>query len=207
MELFKVENLQWLNEQVIESYQIHAGNRVCITGMSGVGKTTLLQFFNLMCQPQAGEIYYRAQNLRSYQPESLRRQVVMNPQQVELFGPTVADDLQLYAQLTAKIPPTRQEMQNLLDQLLLSCSLETPVVALSGGEKQRVSLARTLLSRAPVMLLDEPTSALDEQSEAAIIDLLQSPAWLATTFIIVSHSQKFVREVATHVIELTKGGN
>lgn len=205
--VFEIEQLQWLDVQRIESYQIERGARLCITGASGVGKTTLLEFFNLMRQPQQGTIVYHNRDIRSYEPEHLRREVVMNPQQVVLFGPTVADDLGLYAQLTQQTQPSKMEMQHLIERLQLNCTLETLVTELSGGEKQRVALARTLLSKAPVILLDEPTSALDAQNEQAIIHLLQAPEWREITFIIVSHSQKFVENVATQVIELTKGGS
>lgn len=200
-EIFRLEALKWCHT-TIAALTILQGARVCISGPSGIGKTTFLQLFNRMHDATGGKLAYKGKLIQTCHPEQLRREVVMNPQRTTVIGPTIEAELTLFARLHHLSLPTSSQMHQLLEELQLAYPLTHPVKQLSGGEQQRLTLARTLLTQAPVMLLDEPTSALDPASEQALIRCLQAPRFAHQTFIIVSHSPTFVAAMATQHIQL-----
>ncbi len=139
------------------SFSFRRGHIYTILGPSGAGKSSLLRLFNRLDEPTAGEVFFDGQDYRSYNPCHLRRRIGYLFQTPYLFPGTVVDNLRFAT-------PDLDESQ--IDRLLESVSVKTGLKthaseSLSGGEKQRVALARLLATDPTVVLLDEPTSALD----------------------------------------------
>jgi len=170
---------------------IKAGEKIALVGQSGSGKSTLTKLLFRFLEPQQGQITYDGIDARAFTLESLRRQISMVPQQPDLFHRSVRDNIVLGEDVTEA---------NLIEVAKKSCSLDfisdlpeqfdTMVgergVKLSGGEKQRIAIARAFLEDAPIVVLDEATSALDslteQQIQVAIFNLIKDK-----TAIVIAH--------------------
>ncbi|MDD5938726.1 MAG: ATP-binding cassette domain-containing protein [Clostridiales bacterium] len=179
---------------------------VCLVGPSGSGKTTLLRHLNRLCEPDVGSILYRGADLRTIEPVELRRRVVMLGQTPVLYSGTIAENLQIGARLARKPLPGREAMARALEQVELSQSLDSFCDKLSGGEKQRLCLARILLMEAETYLLDEPSAALDRESERHVIqNLADSAGKKGQQLILVSHSPQVAGMFPDGVVALEQG--
>jgi putative ABC transport system ATP-binding protein len=155
------------------TFEAGRGEMLAIVGPSGAGKSSLLRLLNRLDEPTGGTVYVNGSDYRGIPPRELRREVGMVTQRPFLFPGTVAGNLrfgpaQRGATLTAAA----------VDELLARAGLKgyalRDVAKLSGGEQQRVSVARTLANEPLVLLLDEPTSALDESSKLGMEALIRS---------------------------------
>jgi len=174
------------------SLLVEARKVTVFKGPSGSGKTTLLLSLLRFVEPTAGRITYGGQDLAHCAGDDVRRLVGMCSQDSYLFDTTIRDNLRL-----ARPDATDGDLRDVLararlDHWLdgLTDGLETRVgslgAAVSGGERQRLSLARALLADPPILLLDEPTEGLDPQAEAALsADLLA--ATQGRTTLVVTH--------------------
>lgn len=161
------------------SFDVPAGSTLGLVGQSGSGKSTLFRLLFRFYDPESGCIKIDGTDIRSIQLDSLRRSVGMIPQDVVLFNRT------LYENVTfARPSASRQEVEAAihgaaLDSVAASLpqGLDTLVgergLKLSGGEKQRVAIARTLLKRPALLLIDEGTSSLDSKTEADVLSQLK----------------------------------
>ncbi len=147
------------------------GDVLAITGPSGAGKTSLLRLLNRLDEPTRGTVLLDGEDYRQMEVSALRRRVGMLLQQAYLFPGTVAENL--------RFGPLQQGQQlddAVVDELLERVGLlgfaGTDVSVLSGGEAQRVSLARTLANDPNILLLDEATSSLDEANRLGIESLI-----------------------------------
>ncbi len=154
------------------NFSLKAGEVVAIVGPSGSGKTTLLRMLNRLDEPTSGTVFIEGQDYRDIPPRELRRKVGMVMQRPFLFPGTVAENIRFGPKQRGKVLGS-EAIQALLAQVGLPNYAERNVATLSGGEAQRVSVARTLANQPEILLLDEPTSALDELSEAGVEALLQ----------------------------------
>ncbi|MEB7658208.1 phosphate ABC transporter ATP-binding protein [Mammaliicoccus vitulinus] len=149
------------------------GKLTSIIGPSGAGKSTLLTLINLLKSATKGEILIGGKTIDSYDPMELRRKVQLVSQEATMIKGTVKDNLELPLILQNK-NMTDEEAEQYLENVDLSTSfLNKNSKELSGGEKQKLSLARALVNKPSVILLDEVTSALDRNSKQAIELLLQ----------------------------------
>ena len=175
---------------------------ICVVlGPSGSGKSTLLRLCNRLEVPTKGVVYYRQQPLAAVDPLALRRQVGMVFQRPVLFAGSVRDNL---AEANGTSDST--SFRNALARAALDASfLERPATELSGGEAQRVCLARTLLAGPDVLLMDEPTSSLDGAAVSRLEDLGRSLADRGTPVVWVTHDLEQMNRLADHVVVLLDG--
>ena len=179
---------------------------VCLAGPSGSGKTTLLRLLNRLYEPDAGSILYDGVELRTIDPVALRRRVVMLGQTPVLYDGTIADNLAVGARLSQQIPPSRRAMEQALEQVGLAQPLDGFCSKLSGGEKQRLCMARVLLMQAETYLLDEPTAALDRESERFVLSAFAEQARArGQQVIMVSHSPQATGMFADGLVTLESG--
>ena len=174
------------------SFDIPAGAYVGLAGPSGAGKSTLLRLLFRFYDPDAGRVLIDGQDIAGVTQESLRRNLGLVPQEVVLFNTTLRQNI-LYGRPEADEAALwdaveRARLKDFVDQL--PDRLDTRVgergLKLSGGEKQRVGVARAILKDPPILILDEATSALDSQTEAEVQDALAEAARGRTT-IAVAH--------------------
>ncbi len=180
---------------------VPANGVTVLAGPSGAGKSTLLRLLNRLDDPAAGEIRWRGRTLTDWSPTELRRQVAMVFQRAPLFPGTVFDNLQVaLADLDA------ERAAHVLEHVGLSAELlDHEADSLSGGEAQRMCVARALLTEPAVLLADEPTAALDRAARGTVEDLGRMLADSGMAVIWVSHDTDQLRRLADHVIVLADG--
>lgn len=188
------------------SVTIEAGEVLAVVGPSGAGKSSFLRLLNRLDEPTNGTVLLDGQDYRAIPPRDLRRRVGMVMQTAYLFPGTVATNV-------AFGPRQRGEAVNadqiaaLLERVGLPGYQGRDVGNLSGGEAQRVSVARTLANAPQALLLDEPTSALDEASARGVEDLVLSLVReRRMACVIVTHNTDQAKRIAdrTMVIEAGK---
>ena len=143
--MFRLEKVKFRDILNIDQLEIPAKTITCLTGESGSGKTSLLRLLNRMNEPDTGLIYYHEQPLETLNPIELRRKVTMLSQTALTFPGTIEGNLQMGLALTDREKVSENELLNVLETVLLKKSLFTDAEKLSGGEKQRLALARLLL--------------------------------------------------------------
>ncbi|CAO3628668.1 unnamed protein product [Cunninghamella blakesleeana] len=172
------------------SFKVPAGSTVALVGPSGSGKSTILRLLFRFYDPTSGNIYIDGQNIRHIKQDSLRSKVGVVPQDTVLFNDTIMYNLR-YGDVHAsdeKIIQAAKSAQIHDSILSFPDQYETRVgergLRLSGGEKQRMAIARTIIKDPPIILLDEATSALDTTTERHIQDALAAMTKGKTTIVI-----------------------
>lgn len=185
------------------------GETLAVVGPSGAGKTTLLNLVPRLYDPSRGRVTLDGVDLRSVTVASLRRQIALVPQETQLFGGTVRENL-LYGRLDATDDELAQAARaaNAEEFIFeLARGYDTVVgergVKLSGGQRQRLAIARALLRDPRILLLDEATSALDSESETLVQDALEKLMKGRTT-VVVAHRLSTVRK-ADRIAVLDRG--
>jgi putative ABC transport system ATP-binding protein len=153
------------------SVQVRKGEVLAVVGPSGAGKSSFLRLLNRLDEATGGTVLLDGQDYRAIAPRELRRRVGMVMQMAYLFPGTVAANV-AFGPLQRHVAMSPEQIAVLLDRIGLPGYEDHDVSTLSGGEAQRVSLARTLANSPEVLLLDEPTSALDEASARGIEELV-----------------------------------
>jgi len=171
-------------------FTISAGKTLAVVGFSGSGKSTLVRLLFRFYDPQKGRILIDNQDIKTVTQDSLRRAIGIVPQDTVLFNETIFYNIQ-YGNLNATEEEVKQaaKMAHIYDFIeSLPDGWNTLVgergLKLSGGEKQRVAIARTILKRPPILLFDEATSSLDTATEQAIQKTLREISSDTTTLII-----------------------
>jgi putative ABC transport system ATP-binding protein len=154
------------------SIQVEAGEILAIVGPSGAGKSSFLRLLNRLDEPTGGTVLLKGQDYRSIAPQDLRRRVGMLLQTAYLFPGTVAANIAFGPSQRGETLAAAQ-IASLLARVGLPGFADRVIGHLSGGEAQRVALARTLANLPEVLLLDEPTSALDPDSVHGVEELLR----------------------------------
>lgn len=200
-----------LDQPVLQdvSLQIKAGETIALVGPSGAGKTTLFQLLMRFYDPQSGEISIDGELLTSLELGSLRRQMALVSQDVTIFstnaleniryGRPDASDEQVYQ--AAKAAHADVFIEDLAEQY--QTYLGERGVRLSGGQAQRLSIARALLTDPPILLLDEATSALDARSEKLVQQALDELMRERTT-LVIAHRLATVRK-ADRIVVMNEG--
>ncbi len=190
------------------SFNITTGDRLAIIGPSGAGKTSLLRLLNRLSTPTSGSITLENRPVAEIPVISLRRQVVLVPQEPKLLGMKVFEAL-AYPLVLQNLSPReiRERVETSSDRLRLAEDwLDRNELELSGGQKQLVAIARALVMEPKVLLLDEPTSALDLGRAVHLITLLTELANRAQTAILmVNHQLELAQQFANRVVYLQSG--
>jgi len=154
------------------TFEVQTGEVLAIVGPSGSGKSSLLRLLNRLDEPTSGTVFVEGTDYRQIAPRDLRRKLGMVNQRPFLFPGTVEQNLQFGPQQRGEsLPP--ESIEQLLTRVGLKGYASRNIANLSGGEAQRVSVARTLANSPFVLLLDEPTSALDEASKREVETSIQ----------------------------------
>jgi ATP-binding cassette subfamily B protein len=207
------------------SFEVPAGHRVAVVGPSGAGKSTISRLLFRFYEVSGGRISIDGQDIRDVTQKSLRTAIGMVPQDTVLFNDTIRYNIR-YGRWEASDAEVEEaaRLAQIDDFIRLSPKgYETEVgergLKLSGGEKQRVAIARTILKGPPILLLDEATSALDSHTEKDIQDALERVSQNRTTLVIAHRlstivgadeiivlDQGVIAERGTHHQLLLKGG-
>jgi putative ABC transport system ATP-binding protein len=181
--------------------QLPVGRCTAVIGPSGSGKSTLLRLLNRLVDPTGGQVLCDGVPLADVDVLALRRRVGLVAQQPVLLTDRVINDLRV-----GRPELGDDQIAELLARVGLPAGVaERGTSGLSGGEAQRVCLARALAVNPEVLVLDEPTSALDESNAAVIVDLALDHVAGGGTVVLVSHDLNVVRGVADQVLVLDRG--
>lgn len=183
---------------------IPAGSFVIIEGPSGAGKSTLLSLVGLLDSPDQGDIQLFGQTVKPYSRKSIQflkekigwlfqNYALVDSQTVEYNLDMVLDQ--------KKQKNKSQQLQDALHQVGLEGKLASRIYELSGGEQQRVALARLLLKSCDLILADEPTGNLDRENAKRVMNLLKAMQSQGKTILVVSHDRSF-DELADQIIQL-----
>lgn len=187
------------------SIQVERGDVMAIVGPSGSGKSSFLRLLNRLDEPTSGTVYLEGMDCHEIPPRQLRRQIGMMTQTAFLFPGTIADNLRFGPHQQGK-ELAEEAISRLLNQVGLAGQERSDVSHLSGGEAQRVSLARALANTPLVLLLDEPTSALDEATKQEVESLiLQVVRQNSLTCLMVTHDPSQAARMAVHALLLREG--
>jgi putative ABC transport system ATP-binding protein len=187
------------------SVQVAAGEILAVVGPSGAGKSSFLRLLNRLDEPTAGTVLLKAEDYRSIAPQELRRRVGMVMQTAYLFPGTIAANIAFGPRQRGQALAAAQ-IASLLERVGLPGFENRDIGNLSGGEAQRVALARTLANAPEVLLLDEPTSALDEASvhgiEELVLGLVQERRMAC---VIVTHNRAQAVRLAARTMVMEAG--
>lgn len=203
--MFLIENLKYRNILDIKKLEIKENIVTCILGESGSGKSTLLRLLNKLISIDSGTIKYNNKSIHDINSIDLRREVVMLSQTPTIFKGSIRDNLLIGLKFSEKPLVSDEVLLNTLKMVKLDKSLDVNAEHLSGGEKQRVALARVMVMDANVLLLDEPSSALDEETESLIIEaVVLYTKKNNKTLVMVTHSKSVANKYADEIIEIKK---
>ncbi|MBM3084933.1 ABC transporter ATP-binding protein/permease [Chelatococcus daeguensis] len=191
------------------SFEVPAGRTVAIVGPSGAGKSTISRLLFRFYEPSGGRILIDGQDIAAVQQASLREKIGMVPQDTVLFNDTIGYNIRYGRWEAGEEDVAEAARLAQIDTFIRSLpeGYDTPVgergLKLSGGEKQRVAIARTILKGPPILVLDEATSALDSFTEKEIQDALDRVSRGRTTLVIAHRLSTVVG--ADEIIVLDKG--
>ena len=204
--MFKLNKISYRDILKIDHLELGSKKITAISGPSGGGKTTLLRLLINFISPDTGEILYKDKPLESYSPEIIREKIKMLGQQPIMFGETIQEEFKIAAGFANASGHQSSDYKELLNIVRLDKNLSDKSSELSGGEKQRLALARLLLLKPEVLLLDEPTASLDKDNHKHILDFLSEYAKTnGSKIIMVTHSPELTKDIAQEHIIISDG--
>ncbi|MDR7871174.1 MAG: ATP-binding cassette domain-containing protein [Tissierellaceae bacterium] len=184
---------------------INQGDYVSVIGPSGSGKSTFLKLICNLINPSEGVILYKNKSIMEYDPIEFRKNVAYCFQTPYLFGDTVMDNITFpYEIRDSEVDLERVEELFALFNLDKDY-LYKKVINLSGGEKQRIALIRSLLFKPEVLLLDEVTSALDADNAEIVENIMNHLSQLGTTIIWITHNMEQSKRNANKLLTIEAG--
>lgn len=187
--------------------QIEEGEILCLLGPNGSGKTTLLKILAFLEKPDSGEVRFQGETVTEKNAESMRLQSAMVFQKTLLFTTSVYNNI-AYGLKTRKLPQStiKEEVKKALRFVKLEGFEKRSAKKLSGGEQQRVALARSLVLKTKLLLLDEPTANLDPKNAQIIEEVIATiNRELKTTIVMATHNM-FQAKTLPHRIALINDG-
>jgi cell division transport system ATP-binding protein len=192
------------------SFTIEDGEMVFITGHSGAGKTTLFRLLAAIERPTSGSIVVNGQNLASLRRSAipyLRRNfgLIFQDQKL-LFDRSVLDNVLLPLAIVGLAPKEAlRRARAALDKVGLLDREKAQPIALSGGEQQRLAIARAVVNRPAILLADEPTANLDSDTAGSILDIFRAFHQVGVTIILATHDPHWMAHLAPRVLCLERG--
>lgn len=210
----RVENLEksFGNLHILKGIncEIREGEVVCVIGPSGSGKSTFLRCLNRLEMADKGKVTVNGENVNDKNADinRIRENIGMVFQHFNLFPlMTVKDNITLAPVQLKKL--SKQEAEKTALDLLRRVGLEDKADSypeqLSGGQEQRVAIARSLAMNPSIMLFDEPTSALDPEMVGEVLNVMKELAKAGMTMVVVTHEMGFAREVASRILFMDGG--
>lgn len=192
------------------SLQIYAGEFVFLVGHSGSGKSTFIRMLTREVKPNEGHIYVADEDLstmRNWRVPYLRRNIGCVFQDFKLLpNKTVFENVAFALEVIGKSRHViKTQVPEVLRLVGLQDKLNKRPDQLSGGEQQRVSIARAIVNRPPLLICDEPTGNLDPQTSRGIMDLLERINRTGTTVLVATHDREMVDNMRRRVIALDRG--
>lgn len=172
------------------SLNINAGETIAVVGASGAGKSTLISLLLRFYDPQSGNIKIDGTDISQLDPQELRRQIAIVPQDTVIFAASAAENIAIGLEDASQDAIIKAAKAASAHEFILDASdgyqtqLGERGVTLSGGQRQRIAIARAILKNAPILLLDEATSALDAESERLVQEALETLMQGRTTIVI-----------------------
>ncbi len=212
--LIQIRNLgkSYGNRQILKdiSLDIHKGDVIAVIGPSGCGKSTFLRLMNLLERPTSGDILLDGKSIleKGCPSRLVRERIGMVFQQFNLFKNMTAQKNIMFAPVKLgkmTVPEAEAKSKELLERIGLSDRASHYPAQLSGGEQQRIAIARALAMNPEAILFDEPTSALDPEMVGEVLKILKRLARSGMTMVVVTHEMGFAREVANRVLFFADG--
>jgi cell division transport system ATP-binding protein len=192
------------------SFSLQAGELAFVTGRSGAGKSTLLKLIPAIERPTSGSVIVHGQNVGALQRAALpylRRNVgVVFQDQKLLYDRSVFDNVMLPLAFSGYAPKdAARRARAALDKVGLLAREKSNPIQLSGGEQQRLAIARAVVNRPALVIADEPTANLDAESAALILDVLVGFNQVGVTILIATHDERLVQRYGERVLRLEQG--
>lgn len=204
--MFKLENVKYKNIIDIDDLAIEKGKVTVIMGESGAGKSTLLKLLNKIISPDYGKIYYEGKDLEEINSVEFRRSIPTLSQFPVIFEGDIRDNLLVGLNFSEMPKRSDEELLHVLEKVKLDKDLTDDPEKLSGGEKQRLCIARILLMDTETIMLDEPSASLDPRTEHEIIHLIYDQIKASgKTMIYITHTKNIGDEFSDVKITLDKG--
>ncbi|WP_077612480.1 ABC transporter ATP-binding protein [Clostridium sp. Marseille-P2415] len=209
MSLLEFQNVSFANDgQIIlknTSMNIESGDFISIIGPSGSGKSTFLKICSHLLSPSNGNIIYRGKNVTEYSPPELRKSIGYCFQTPYLFGDTVLENIN-FPFFIRNLKPDQKKVNDLFSMFYMTTDyLNKDVKNLSGGEKQRIALIRSLLFKPEILLLDEITSALDVDNTKIVENVIAALNKEGTTILWITHDLEQSRKYANKLLTIEAG--
>jgi ABC-type protease/lipase transport system fused ATPase/permease subunit len=191
------------------SFSLTPGEVLAVVGASGSGKSTLARLIVGAVPPYAGKIRLDSADISMWNREELGPYLGYLPQEVELFDGTIAENIARFGELDSDKIVDAAKRAGVHEMILglpqgYETRLGSGTVALFGGQRQRIALARTIYQNPVLVVLDEPNSNLDSAGEQALAETIQRMKRAGTTVVLVSHRSKVLRQ-ADHMLMLKDG--
>ena len=192
------------------SFEVKEGEFVSIIGKSGAGKTTLTRLILGLEEPTSGEVYFKDKNiaeLNSSEIQKIRRSIGCIYQDYRLLpAKTVYENVAYIMEVEgASTSEIKKEVPKVLELIGLKDKMDNFPKELSGGEQQRLAIARALVNHPDIILADEPTGNLDPYNTYEVIYLLEKINKAGTTVILLTHDREIINKLGRRVITLVNG--
>ena len=192
------------------SFAVPAGELAFVTGRSGAGKSTLLKLIPAIERPTSGSVIVNGQNVGALKRAAipyLRRNIgLVFQDQKLLYDRTAFDNVMLPLAFTGHAPrEAAKRVRAALDKVGLLGRERSNPIQLSGGEQQRLAIARAVVNRPSLLIADEPTANLDSESAARILEIFVAFHQVGVTVLIATHDQALVERYGKTVLKLEKG--
>lgn len=194
-------------ERIVDSVSVRipVAEVAAVIGPSGAGKSSFLRLLNRLDEPTEGTVYLDGQDYRELDPLTVRRRIGFVPQAPALRSGTVAENVTVGDRLRDE-PVDDERVDRLLERVGLGGYRDESIDDLSGGEKQRVAITRTLYVDPEVVLLDEPSAHLDSKTESQIEDLLEELIREdELTCVVVTHDTDQARRLGDRIVRFEDG--